>query len=70
MSQTVTVTCDACNRDLSGSESMPVFRLVLQSEPIPNRGDMVFAVHVRPSVPEPGHFCGLGCLCSWLENHR
>jgi hypothetical protein len=57
-----TMTCDGCGMDLTDSGSMPGFYLTLTSAMMPSTSESRFAMHVTPSIVEPMHFCGLGCL--------
>lgn len=67
MSQTITVTCDGCGKDLSSTSIEYDFRL-LTNDRIPLcRGP----VSEFPNSPElrdaPHHFCDTTCLKIWVD---
>lgn len=68
MSETVTVLCDQCGKDLSYHlSSYPgeyVITLAAKRKPRPPdyKGGMVFAVIDYPPLDRTYHFCNLACL--------
>lgn len=64
----VEITCDYCKKDISETDSMPAYRIVLQCEQIPHNTDFIYSAMVYPPIDHTMHFCGLGCLKKWLIN--
>lgn len=59
------ISCDHCERDLTGGSAMPGYRLTIAPERIPT-GDHEYAVMVHPPMPlQRHHFCGWPCLDQW-----
>ena len=65
--RTEKITCDGCGADLTGGTSMPGYRLVLESEPIPTSGGEVYGVMVYPHLTQGAYFCNMKCLGKWLK---
>lgn len=60
------VTCDGCGRDLTTRSNSVDYRLALDSESKPGRGDGFYTdMMIYPSIDRPHHFCGLKCLDHW-----
>ncbi len=66
MAEQRTITCDCCKSDITSSESVPRFRVVLSAEPLRLTGWGVAAVLVTPWPDRTYHFCGRSCLVEWL----
>ena len=61
------ITCDACEKDLSDSGPRPMFMLTLNASPVSSTSSIRYAIHVTPAIDRPHHFCGKRCLNSWLN---
>lgn len=68
--KTTHIVCDSCTRDLTESQCRPDYRLVLHAERIPTECASEPDVTVHPPIAEDAHFCGTGCLQSWLTKHH
>lgn len=64
--RTETITCDECKRDITESENRPDYRLALLSERMEATSASSFDLLAVDPVPEPLHFCGFGCLTSYV----
>jgi len=63
----IKITCDSCEKDITETESMPTFRLVLSSEKLPSSSNSTYAVLVSPPIGHTHYFCNLICLKRWLD---
>ncbi len=61
------ITCDNCNSDLTESSNSVDYRIKLYSQRMPCHDGAVFDMLISPQIPEPMHFCGLGCLSIWVK---
>ena len=59
------VTCDQCNKDITMSTNCEDWRIILASEAIPAKGDIVTLLHIYKPI-ETKHFCGVECLKTWV----
>lgn len=70
MAQKFSVFCDCCGKELTQQTSYP-HRYGLRLESVdykpPSSDGIVFAIAMYPPLPQPAHFCGLGCLAEWIE---
>lgn len=64
------VICDHCKRNISETGNSVDYRILLASEPIPNRGGGMTDVAIEPDFNRPRHFCGMRCLKQYLETPR
>lgn len=64
------VTCDHCDKELTIDSSYPAsYGLQLNCVNFgTNTSGVQYAVHMEPPIRRPHHFCGFGCLKSWIEN--
>jgi hypothetical protein len=67
MSMEVKVTCDACNTDITTTENCVAYRIIVESESVPSRGNVVTLAHRSPPYTTARHFCGRVCLQKWAS---
>jgi hypothetical protein len=65
MAKVTTVTCDACDADLSETGNCVDYRLALLNQNIPTRGGFVTAMGKYPAIEHDCYFCNVGCLDLW-----
>lgn len=61
------VTCDGCGADISATGNSIDYRLRLIAEALPSRSMCVTDMMIYPPIKQDAHFCGLGCLRTWLN---
>lgn len=61
------VTCDACAADLTATGNCVGYRIKVESERLPARGPSVTLMNVLDPLPNSLHFCGMGCLRTFLD---
>lgn len=64
------IFCDSCNYDLTETDAMPKFRLVVGCEALPHKGNFINAVAVHPPLNGTHHFCGIKCLENFLKDRK
>jgi|WetSurMetagenome_2_1015567.scaffolds.fasta_scaffold50704_6 hypothetical protein len=64
--KSITVICDACNKNLSEPDYIASYRIVLSCEKNPT-GSVMAALYLSPEISEPHHFCHMKCLASWMK---
>ena len=60
------ITCDQCGKDLTSTGNCEDWRLALINQPIPHKGPTATSMAIPPILDGAKHFCGLGCLASWV----
>lgn len=66
MSESRTVTCDTCGRDLTSTGNCNDYRLALVPESIPSGPGAVTDWMNYPAIEKTAHFCGMRCLKTWI----
>ena len=66
----INVFCDACDTDLTSTEYVPGYRLILEAEIIPHTGQVVAAIAIYPPIKKAHHFCDRQCLEKWLQMYK
>lgn len=64
--RTETITCDACERDLTSTGNGIDWRLALLNQAIPSRPGPVTDLAIRRRIPRDAYFCGIACLKKWI----
>jgi len=69
------VTCDGCGDDITATGNSVDYRLVLESELLPQwwqirgeSGGSCTDMMIYPPIKGRRHFCGLKCLDVWVAN--
>lgn len=61
------ITCDLCGTDLTTTDNMVGWRIVLKSEQIPPAGGALTAMSLGPDFKSAKHFCNARCFSKWCE---
>lgn len=61
------VYCDSCEEDITVCENYLDYRIVLASERLPFEGKSVIDIYISPPIEGLKHFCGTGCLKTWVN---
>lgn len=64
--KTTKVICDYCEKDLSQTGNCLDWMIALTNVRIPSYGGPVTDMNVEKPLSQDYHFCGLGCLRSWI----
>lgn len=62
------ITCDNCGADLTDTGNSVDYRLVLDNQRLPLRGDTCTDMMIHPPIKKAAHFCGTMCAFKWLAN--
>ena len=62
------ISCDNCKVDLTTTTNSINYRLALVNQRIPCKEGSLTDMMVYPPIQQDAHFCGLGCLKTWLNN--
>jgi len=68
MGKQTTVICDSCGKDITNTDKMPKYRIIVRSEPLPHVGDIVYAVPNINPIPKPLYFCSVDCMLDYFNN--
>ena len=67
--RTTEIKCDTCQIELNECGPMPMFRLHLVCERVPQTGGITYAVPDDPPMRRGADFCSMACLSEWAEKH-
>ena len=62
-----TITCDSCEKDLTTTNHQIDYYFSLNEESKINVSGFATALHIAPPMGRNHHFCGLGCLKTWIK---
>ena len=68
--KTTEIKCDGCGGDLTSTGNMVDYRLALNVESKPLRGNFATAMSISPPLERDHHFCGVQCLDHWRDRER
>ncbi len=63
-----TVTCDTCQRDISSTNNVQEYRILLRDESMPHQGRHGTVTDMNPTewIGNDRHFCSGKCLREWV----
>ena len=67
MPKEIKITCDNCDKDITYTDRMPAYRVVIDCERLQNVSNSEFAINVIPPIPNTLYFCSLGCMKNYFE---